>query len=47
MTVKNSICGNFIYVFNYMVAPVILYGSPVLRKFSADFTEKDNIPGMA
>lgn len=27
-----------------MTAPVILYGSPILRKYSADITEEDNIP---
>jgi peptide deformylase len=30
-----------------MTAPVILYGSPVLRKSSADITEEDNIPEIA
>jgi len=30
-----------------MVAPVILYGSPVLRKSSADITGEDNIPGIS
>jgi len=30
-----------------MFAPVILYGSPVLRKSSADITEKDNVPGFS
>jgi len=30
-----------------MVAPVILYGSPVLRKHSADITEEDNVPVIA
>ncbi len=47
MKVKNSICGNFIYEFNCMVAPVILYGSPVLRKYSADITEEDHITDIA
>jgi peptide deformylase len=30
-----------------MVAPVILYGSPVLRKSSADITGEDNITGIS
>jgi peptide deformylase len=30
-----------------MVAPVIIYGSPVFRKSSADITREDNIPEIA
>jgi len=30
-----------------MLAPIILYGSPVLRKHSADITEEDNIEEIA
>ncbi len=30
-----------------MLAPIILYGSPVLRKFSTEITEEDNIEDLA